>query len=977
MKGDLSRQTFKADKHYSGVAMQQGRVQLDADWNEQQAINRHRTETESADVIGPSGAPKTCPGFRITAQGNDLQIAQGHFYVDGILCENERDVLFTAQPDLRPIDAGLLPTTAGLYVAYLEVWERHITALEDATIRETALGGPDTATRTQTVWQVRLLPVADPGGTITCATVFPEWTQLLRRNLIGIPDAGRLSARSQPEEPSPDPRCILPPGAGYRRLENQLYRVEIHRGGERTQARFKWSRDNGTVASAIRPADGGVISGSVIEVAELGKDGLLTFASDPLPEWLELTDDRYELLSQRGELARVQAVDPATRTITFAPGPLPALAAGQHPLVRRWDQRGATATDQGVAMTGDWQPLEDGVEVRFEDGLYREGDFWLIPARTAIGFETGTVEWPREGANPLPQTPQGTQHHLARLALLRLDAGAFTPVAGADCRPLFPPLTALTAADVGFSDATCQLGNVTNVQQALDALCQRNASICSLLVGPGEDLAAALNRLAGAQDALICLRVGTYPLTQPLRIENRRHIQIVGAGPGTRIVAAQSETALLFDHCTSVQVSQLYVETGVAGRGNQASAHLNGTLTFLSCASVTVENTSVHCAGGPLRAATCITVRHPGPAAGSQARIHGCDLEVGHLQAGLLLVNVERSRVTDNRVRAVARPADNVLLQDIDYRATLRRQLISGVVAGTPPTNTNATVTFNNQVVHFRSDPALVRGSRNDTEWQRAINAVNPAGITSAQLLKRFLLRLAGDLLRTRGGGAGGSRGFRTVIDRLLAQDTPATAEQAIVLAGEVAAGVLPGEVTRDVQISGNTVHNAIQGIHVGLGLGHLPDPQGTFLIPASLVLIENNTIQVNLPSSATRDRYGIFVGHCQSLVIQSNYLSVRRQTTDSVPLRVEGMRLFGILGPRVIVRHNHMARFEVGVTFAPLNTRVPPQPLWIVTENEMEGATAKVDVPAKRPPQQPPQPGVPDPAAVRQRIRGLNDNFS
>ena len=27
-------------------------------------------------------------------------------------------------------------------------------------------------------------------------------------------------------------RMSLPPGAGYRRLENQLYRIEIHKGGK-------------------------------------------------------------------------------------------------------------------------------------------------------------------------------------------------------------------------------------------------------------------------------------------------------------------------------------------------------------------------------------------------------------------------------------------------------------------------------------------------------------------------------------------------------------------------------------------------------------------------------------------------------------------------------------------------------------------------------------------------------------------------
>ena len=38
MKADLTRDTFHPLKHYSRVLMQQGRVQLDADMNEQAAI---------------------------------------------------------------------------------------------------------------------------------------------------------------------------------------------------------------------------------------------------------------------------------------------------------------------------------------------------------------------------------------------------------------------------------------------------------------------------------------------------------------------------------------------------------------------------------------------------------------------------------------------------------------------------------------------------------------------------------------------------------------------------------------------------------------------------------------------------------------------------------------------------------------------------------------------------------------------------
>ena len=99
MKGDFTRSTFKPRKHYSGVRMQQGRVQLDADWNEQIDIAAHRTETETIDVIGGCGAPMHNAGFALT-NGLIPKIAAGRYYVDGILCENEADVDLDKQPDL-------------------------------------------------------------------------------------------------------------------------------------------------------------------------------------------------------------------------------------------------------------------------------------------------------------------------------------------------------------------------------------------------------------------------------------------------------------------------------------------------------------------------------------------------------------------------------------------------------------------------------------------------------------------------------------------------------------------------------------------------------------------------------------------------------------------------------------------------------------------------------------------------------------
>jgi hypothetical protein len=76
--------------------MQQGRLQLDADWNEQVDIQRHLLQMQARDMIGQTGVSladlSTALSFEIgvTDDGQDLTIAPGRIYVDGVLCELER-----------------------------------------------------------------------------------------------------------------------------------------------------------------------------------------------------------------------------------------------------------------------------------------------------------------------------------------------------------------------------------------------------------------------------------------------------------------------------------------------------------------------------------------------------------------------------------------------------------------------------------------------------------------------------------------------------------------------------------------------------------------------------------------------------------------------------------------------------------------------------------------------------------------------
>jgi hypothetical protein len=415
MKGDFSRATFDPAKHYRAVLMQQGRVQLEADWNEQQAITRHRLDTSTMDLIGPHGAPFHDAGFQLATDGVTLTIGAGRYYVNGVLCQNEVPVIITDQPHLP---GAALPAESGLFLAYLEVWQQHVTALEDPLISDAALGGADTATRLKTIWQVRFLPVRPPDPEMLGPeTPLPEWDA--RNALAG----GLLKARVRPMTGSAAGRGRSA-NAVTRPADNQLYRVEIHQGGPRHEATFMWSRDNGSVVAGVETVAGNQV---VLRAAPYGHGG--SFAAG---QWVEVSDEGSELTGQPGVLVKIQKpFDPVTRSLVLAAAP--ALPEGaQRIKLRCWD---------GVALADSadgWIGLEDGIEVLFDVGDYHTGDYWLIPARAA----TGDVEWPRSGAlgeDPAWRRPHGPAVQRSRLALLSFDGASWAVIA--DCRKLFVPMS--------------------------------------------------------------------------------------------------------------------------------------------------------------------------------------------------------------------------------------------------------------------------------------------------------------------------------------------------------------------------------------------------------------------------------------------------------------------------------------------------------------------------------------------------------
>lgn len=559
MAADFSRVRLNALLDYAGVELKQGAVLLDADANELVGILNRRLRALASDTLGRATVSSTTPNaFAVTPGPAGPEIDKGRLYVDGLLAENhgaastlaaERafdslldesnytgKIAYAHQPYLP--DAPALPAS-GRHLVYLDVWERHLTHLEQPDLVESALA-VETSSRIQTVWQVRVLADA-AGSATTCGTPddeVPGWVALT------APSTGVLSTDTYDVAPTGDP-CELPPTGGYRGLENQLYRVEIQDPGQPgAGATFKWSRENASVGSRVAS----MVSGTVLELATLGRDEVLRINSG---DWVEIIDDNREFAQACGELRKV-TVDEANRRISFAPAlpaamlppsfPDSAFPKARNMRARRWEQKdlvfrtdpsgtpvkfqdlnapGSTGVIN-VPAAGTALLLENGVTVSFDStGTtgFRAGDYWVFAARTS----DASVEILDRAA------PRGIHHHYARLAIWDVDAGSMS-----DCRNPWPPQVAggdccCTACVSPESHASGAL----TIQAAVDKVHDTGGTVC---LGPGQ-----------------------YVLAEPVRISGARSLRIHGQGRATTVVARTS--AFVIESSEAITLDEMSVAT--------------------------------------------------------------------------------------------------------------------------------------------------------------------------------------------------------------------------------------------------------------------------------------------------------------------------------------------------------------------------------------------------------------------------------
>jgi hypothetical protein len=544
MTFDTNRFTFDHRKDYLGPVMLQGRVQVASDWNEWLRELTRRTQAGTLDILGRAVYPATTPyAFEITASGSSarknqkIQIGPGRMYVDGLLVENHGDpasaawdpvlaelsnmpqppaagptagaIDYTAQPFL-PLGTSLASLTNGdgPYLVYLDSWIRSLDYLNDPDLIDKAIG-LDATGRLQTAWQVRLQPL-DSKKVWACDSTIDQWPP--------PPSAGQLSTGTTWTPPSGP--CCLTSGSAYTGLENQLYRVEIHKGGPVGTATFKMSRDNGSVVTGVTSIN--TVTNSAgknatqLGVMSLGRDQMLGFAPG---NWIEITDDSHEfsLPETAGELLQIDTIDVAARTITLA-GVSKEFAVSNpvdpklHTRIRRWDQSGNVYEQDGTTVYYDidaandaeipvppkntWLILENGITVSFDvvnNGNFVAGDFWTFAARTADGSVEQLVDAP----------PAGIHHHYARLSIVSF------PSTAPDCRVPWPPSS--TQSDCGCC--------------------------CTVTVRENESINDAISRLPAAGGE-VCILPGRYE--QYVVIDGKHDVVLRGCGWQTILASPSS-----------------------------------------------------------------------------------------------------------------------------------------------------------------------------------------------------------------------------------------------------------------------------------------------------------------------------------------------------------------------------------------------------------------------------------------------------
>ncbi|QDT90464.1 DUF6519 domain-containing protein [Gimesia algae] len=479
MHGDFSRDSYNLKNNFTRVLMQQGRLIVDADWNEQSAIVFNYLQTLAADIIGWHGGANVTSdeteapsggAFAVSKNKNSsLKVSGGRYYVDGILIEWPVNKDGYEIEELEP-DSNLSDR-----IVIAKVWEEHISEASDLTLQDSAFNGLDSCTRVRICVRFIAVPIEEMDRESLNSLLATENTfREFLKSTTGKPDSPldfrplhsndmlpQLIASSSHNSLDPAD-CIEETNQRYSGVENQLYRVEVHSGGtsfwdglrtidghpqsksdpqgipafdiDNPPVTLKWSRDNGSITYAAS------IEGNTATVTTPWHDESRAIQQG---HWIELIkdDEAQGVMFQAGVVKKENGVTIIMLDVPADRSPAP--PAGKV-LIRRWDHQHrkhfpVTGTggilvrktvsnneNKSVAIPLEdnlfiqmFLPVEDGGNGEVSGAGFKAGDYWLIPARAASGDIIWPVSKEKEKQAPELVPARYTQHHYAPLAFIK------------------------------------------------------------------------------------------------------------------------------------------------------------------------------------------------------------------------------------------------------------------------------------------------------------------------------------------------------------------------------------------------------------------------------------------------------------------------------------------------------------------------------------------------------------------------------
>ncbi len=522
MGSDRARASYDPKQGYRAVVMQQGRVTVEADWNEQRRIDGEELRVETLDFVGPAGTSDD--GYRIIETGQpavppfDFSVGAGTMYVGGVRVTLEAAVDYNQQdewldhigdPDWVDLPSPNQPP--GDELIYLYVREQEVSAVEDSALREVALGGPDTAARARLIQHIVRLPTAAADCAAALADAEKKWAS---EGLSFDPAAMRLLPQSLlqisfPPLPPPDPCEPQAPG-GYLGADNQMIRIQISGPNK-----FLWGYDNASFLYRVDVVDPQTVhlQSRPVDAFHQPRAGQ---AVEVLRSAAKLANGEY-VASASGVVATLTApYNPDTQNIAL-PAPLPAEYGDGNPahpapprvFMRVWEQEITFTPGTAVALgnTGLQVTLTTSGGAPFHPGAY-----WMIAVRPS----TPAKVYPQRYLDG-PQPPDGPRLWACPLGVISWSGGVLK--VADDCRKHI-----------------CTLA---------DACGGKGGGCCTVNVSPAElsgdkTLQSVIDTLANRGEITLCLAPGVYALPKSLVLgPEHSNLTIEACHDGAVIRAAQ------------------------------------------------------------------------------------------------------------------------------------------------------------------------------------------------------------------------------------------------------------------------------------------------------------------------------------------------------------------------------------------------------------------------------------------------------